>query len=117
MCKPYRYNNLSYTVADDSDVYFTVEYLSDGNSGLTSVDVPGTLDPEIKNAGKVFIGKGKDLRGEATYVSSNIDNKVSQEDEIRVKYLINNEELVEHHNLKSEAERITVILKITFPRP
>jgi hypothetical protein len=115
MIKTYRYKNLSFPVGNDTDVNFTVEFISDGNSGLTLIDVPGNSDPEIKDSGTVFIGKGKDLRSEATFCISNIDNKIPEEDEIRIQYKINNVLIKEHSNLKSVAERIDIILKIKFP--
>jgi hypothetical protein len=115
MKKTYRYKNLSFPVDNDTNVNFTVEFISNGNSGLTLIDVPGQTDPEIKDSGTAFIGKGQDLRNEATYCISNIDNKIPQEDEIRIKYKINDVLIVEHSNLKSEAERVDIILKINFP--
>lgn len=115
MRKTYRYNNLSYAVADETDVNFTVQFISDGNSGQTTLDVPGNLDPEIEDSGTVFIGKGKDLRTAATLCFSSIDNKIQEEDEIRIQYKINGALIQEHSNLKTEEQRPVIILKINFP--
>lgn len=115
MKKTYRYTNLSFPVKDDTQVNLTVEFISDGNSGRTLIDVPGNLDPEIDNSGTVFIGKGEDLRSEATFCISVIDNKIPEEDEIRIHYKLNGNLIQEHHNLKSDADRADIILKIKFP--
>jgi hypothetical protein len=61
-----------------------------------------------------LFGKGKDLRGQRTFVVSEIANAVPEEDTIRVNYLINDEILVEHSNPKSENERPVIILIISF---
>src|SRR5690554_1453182 len=115
MRKTYRYRNLVFPVANDTEVDFTVEFISDGNSGQTVVNVPGSNDPEIDNAGTVNLGKGNALRGDTTICVSDIVNLVPDEDEIRVCYRINGEMLVEHQNFKSEEERPIVILFIQFP--
>jgi hypothetical protein len=114
--KIFRYKNLTFPVGNDVDVNFTVEFISDGNSGLTLIDVRGNLDPIVQDSGTVFIGKGKDLRREATFCCSNIDNKIPQEDEIRIKFKINDVLIKEHSNLKTEDERVIIILKIKFPK-
>ncbi len=117
MRKTYRYRDLVYPVADDTDLNFTVEFISDGNSGITTIFVPGNPKPEIEDAGTVFIGKGSQLRGEIIVCVSDLANPVPEEDEIRVKYKINDTLIVEHHNLKSEEERPIVILFLKFPKP
>ena len=117
MRKTYRYNNLSFAIADETEVNFTVDFISDGNSGQTTIDVPSNFDPELEDSGTVFIGKGKDLRNENTICFSNIDNKIPEEDEIRVRYKINGILIQEHSNPKSEEERPIIILKIKFPKP
>ncbi len=114
MSKTYRYRDLLFPVADNTDVYFTVEFISDGNSGQTLINVPGSLDPEIENSGAAFIGKGKDLRGEPTICVSTIANLVPEEDEIRIRYKINGIQLVEHSNAKSEEKNPTIILFVNF---
>jgi hypothetical protein len=116
MIKTYRYKNLSFPVGNETEVKFTVEFKSDGNSGLTVIDVPGDAEHEIKNSGTITIGKGKDLRSEATICNSRIDNLIPEEDEIRIHYKINDVLIQEHVNPKSEAERVEIILKINFPQ-
>lgn len=117
MRKTYRYRNLSFAAADETDVNFTIKFISDGNSGQTLINVPGPNDPEIENAGTKFIGKGEDLRGDTTICVSDIANPVPQEDEIRIQYEINSQILVEHSNPKSEEERPLIILFVQFPLP
>lgn len=115
MRKTYRYKNLLFAVADNTGVNFTVEFVSDGNTGQTIINVPGPNDPEIENSGTIFIGKGEDLRGEATVCVSDIANLIPDEDEIVIHYKINGKLIVEHKNLKSEEKRPLIILSIKFP--
>lgn len=117
MRKTYRYRHLSYAIADESAVNFSVEFVSNGNFGQTLINVPGPFDPEIENSGTKFIGLGKELREETTICVSDFVNPVPEEDEIRVRYRINGEVLVEHSNPKSEEERPIIILFIRFPMP
>lgn len=114
MSKTYRYKDLSFTVAANEDVTFRVEFISDGNSGPTAITTPGPYDPTIQNANSAYIGKGENLRGISTSVSSLISNLNLHEDEIRVKYYINNVLLLEHSNLKSESSQSSIELIIKF---
>jgi hypothetical protein len=113
--KTYRYKDIIYPVADETDVNFTVEFISNGNMGQTIINVPGPIDPEIDNADTKFIGKGKNLRNDTTICVSDISNPVSQETEIKILYKINNNIICEHQNLKSEEIRPLIILFINFP--
>jgi len=115
MRKTYRYRNLSYAVADDKEVYFSIHFVSDGNTSQTVINIPGDNDPDIENEGTCLLGKGKELRGDTTIVFSDIANPVPQEDEIRLQYKINDQLLVEHLNSKSDEERPIVVLFINFP--
>ena len=115
MRKTYRYRNLSFAVADDTDVNFTVKFKSDGNIGQTLINVPGPKDPEIADSGSVFIGKGKDLRGKTTICVSDIENPIPEAKEIRIQYEINGNLIIEHNNAKSDEKRPIVILFIDFP--
>lgn len=116
MRKTYRYKNLSFAVADNEDVHFTVEFVSDGNIGQTAITIPGDNDPDdIENEGTRLLGKGKNLREGATVTFSALSNPVPHEDEIRINYKINDKLLVEHVNLKKEEERPLIVLIIQFP--
>jgi hypothetical protein len=117
MRKTYRYKNLSYPVADETDVNFTVKFISDGNMGNTVINVPGPKDPEILNEGTVFIGKGKSLRKEPTIIVSVIDNLNPNEDKIIIEYLLNDQLIQRHKNSKDseEEKRPIIILTINFP--
>ena len=117
MRKTYRYRNLSFEVTDDTNVNFTVEFISDGNTGQTLINVPGPVDPEIQDSGTKFIGKGKDLREDTTICFSDIANLIPEEDEIRIRYKINEQLIIEHENSKSEEKRPIIILFIKFPSP
>ena len=115
MRKTYRYKNLVFPVSDDMEVIFEVEFISDGNSGQSVINVPGPNDKEISNSGSKSIGNGKDLRGDSTICFSDIENAIPEEDEIKINYKINDELIVEHSNLKSEEERPIIVLSIKFP--
>ncbi|NOY51076.1 MAG: hypothetical protein GXO88_11015 [Chlorobi bacterium] len=115
MRKTYRYKNITFPVSDDTEVTIEIEFISDGNSGRTVINVPGPNDKEINNSGSKYIGKGKDLRGDSTICFSDIANLIPEEDEIRINYKINDKLLVEHVNQKSEEERPLIVLSIKFP--
>lgn len=116
MRKTYRYKDLSYAVADEEAVNFTVKFISDGNTGQTVINIPGTADPEIKDQGTVVLGKGKNLRGDITVSFSDIANLAHEEDEICIQYIINDTVIQEHKNFKAEEKKPIVILNIKFPR-
>lgn len=115
MRKTYRYRNLSFVAADNVEVKFTVEFVSDGNVGQTVINVPGPNDPEIENSGTRFIGRGENLRGDTTICVTDVANLIPEEDEIRIIYKINGQLIKEHHNLKTESERPLIILFLKFP--
>ena len=115
MRKTYRYKNLVFPVSEDTEVFFEIEFISDGNMGQSIINVPGPNDKEISNSGIKLIGKGKDLRGDSTICFSDIENAIPSEDEIIINYKINDELIVKHSNLKSEEERPIIVLSIKFP--
>jgi hypothetical protein len=115
MRKSYPYKNLSFHVEDDTDVNFSVEFISDGNIGQTFINVPGPNDSEIEDSGTKFIGKGRDLRGDTIICVTDVSNLAPQEDEIRIMYKINGDPIQEHVNPKSEEERPMIFLFIKFP--
>lgn len=115
MRKTYRYKNLTFPISDDKEVILEVEFVSDGNTGQTVINVPGPNDKEINNSGSKSIGKGSDLRGDSTICFSDIANLIPEEDEIRIRFKINDELIVEHVNQKSEEERPIIVLSIKFP--
>ena len=115
--KTYRYKNLVFPVADDTDVTFTVDFISDVNTSYTLVDIPGNNDPEIDDEGTAELGKGSTLRSEKTIVVCDVDNLADQEDRIKINFLINNEVIVAFDKPKSEEPRPIIVLKIEFPQP
>jgi hypothetical protein len=117
MSKTYRYRDLSFAVADETEVIFTVEFISDGNTGKTKINVPGPIDPEIPDSGSIAIGYGSSLRGDTTVSVTNVANLIPEEEEIIIQYKINGKLLVEHRNLKSEEKRPMIVLFIKFPKP
>ena len=115
MRKTYRYKNLSFPVSDETEIWFEVEFISDGNFGQTIINVPGPNDKIISNSGKASIGRGVDLRDDTTICFTDVENPIPEEDTIKIKYWINGELIVEHQNLKTEEERPFIVLSIKFP--
>ncbi len=117
MRKLYSYKDLEVSVADETEVTFSVELISDGNIISTTVNIPQLPpeeDPVIEDAGSAPIGKGKDLRGDTTVVFSDIINLIPQEDTIEIHYKVNGQLVVAHKNPKSEEVRPLVLLLIKF---
>jgi hypothetical protein len=115
MSKTYNYKGLSFPVADDTNVYLEVEYVSNGNTSFTVVNKPGPIDPEIDNEGKVLIDIGRNLRSETTYVNTQVDNLVPQADTIKIRFKLNGTVITEHTNPKSETASPFIVLHINFP--
>lgn len=115
MSKIYRYKNLTFPIGDNEDVIFTVEVVSDGNVVETYINIPGPNDSEISDSGTVKIGEGSELREGTTVCVTNAINMIHEEDEIRIRYKINGQLLVEHVNPISEEQRPVIILFIKFP--
>lgn len=114
MSKIYRYKDLSFSVGENEAVNFKVEFISDGNIGTTTITTPGPLDPIIYNTGSALLGTGRDLKDDSTVSFSVISNPAPLEDEIRIKYYINNKVILEHVNLKEVASQVHIILVIKF---
>ena len=114
MRKTYRYKNLEYAVADDVQVVFSVEFISDGNKGQTAVNVPGPNDKDIANSGSAMIGTGADLRIEKTICVTDVANLIPEEDEIVIHYKLNGDIIQIHSNAKTEEERPIIVLIIKF---
>lgn len=114
MRKTYYYENLTYNANDETDVNFTIKFISDGNCGHSSINTPGSHHSEIENEGTAFIGKAKDFKNQQIICFSSIENLIPQEDEICVEYWINGQLIQRHKNLKSEEERPAIVVIITF---
>ena len=125
MIRDYFYFNLLSRVTDDEDVHFKVKYISDGNTGKTSINVPGPNDSVIHDEGITYIGKGRELRNGTTVVVSRVRNPlpIEQEDKIIVEFYINeqllaevnNPQIIPHTNHKSETDVADIHLFIKFP--
>ncbi len=113
--KTFRYKNLEYQVADNEQVTFTVDFISNVNMSYTLIDIPGNSDPDIDDEGSAVLGTGSALRSEKTIIVCDVDNIAPQEDEIKINFLINGEVIVEHSNPKSLEPRPIIVLKIKFP--
>lgn len=116
MRKTYRYKNLTFPISDHTEAIFSVEFISDGNTGQTVINVPGPDDKIISDSNAEPIGKGMDLRGDTTVCFSDITNLIPEEQEIRIRYKINGLLIIEHVNEKSEEERPMIVLSIKFPQ-
>lgn len=114
MRKTYRYKHLEYAVADETQVIFSVEFISNGNTGQTGINVPGPNDKDISNSGSAIIGIGADLRSEKTICVSDVANLIPEEDEIVIHYKLNDDIIQIHRNDKAEEERPIIVLIIKF---
>ena len=123
MKSPYRYRNLTYKITDQTELFFTVEFLSDGNAGVTNINIPGMENVEIADAGTKRLGLAADLKGRQIISFSNIYNVVPEETEIAVQFKINDSIIAyaqptqleqPHSNLKSVSERPEIVLFITL---
>jgi hypothetical protein len=115
MRKIYRNKNISVTVGDNESVDFKVKFISDGNSGVTAINIPGDNDSEIHDSGTVNIGTGSDLKnGDKTIIVSDIINPVPEETDIIIEYYINEKLIHRHENSKSESDQPLIILWIKF---
>jgi hypothetical protein len=115
MRKIYRNKNISVSVGVNEPVNFEVRFVSDGNSGVTSINIPGDYDPEIHDSGLTNIGIGSNLRqADKTIVVSDIINPAPEEDDIIIEYYINNNLVHRHENPKSESDQPLIILWIKF---
>ncbi|OAB79564.1 hypothetical protein [Cochleicola gelatinilyticus] len=117
MRKTYRYRDLDFPVDDATEVKLTVEFLSDGGIAETLIYRSIGNNPKISDSGTELIGTGAELRGKITICITEATNSNLNEDEIRVRYLLNDTLMVEHHNLKSEEINPTIILFLKFPMP
>ncbi len=123
MKSPYRYRNLTYKITDQTELFFTVEFISDGNAGITNITIPGLPNVEIVDAGTKSLGRATDLKGRKITSFSSFYNVVPEETEIAVLFKINDEVICypaptqleqPHRNLKSETERPEIVLFITL---
>jgi hypothetical protein len=115
MRKIYRNKNISVNVGDNESVNFKVKFISDGNTGVTAINIPGNNDPEIHDSGSVNIGTGSNLKhADKTIVVSDLINPVPEETDIIVEYYINDQLIYKHENLKTESDQPLIILWIKF---
>lgn len=114
MRKIYRYEDLSYTADKGKKIVFRIDFVSDGNTGNTFINIPGNEDKEIADAGKITLGKIEELTSETTVSVSDIANPIPEEDEVIIDFYINDKLIVHHKNLKNEADRPYIILNIKF---
>lgn len=117
MRKTYRYRDLILSVSEEKEVVFSVQFISDGNLGHTTVYLPNAENVQIENSGSDSFGTGKDLHHEIIVGVTDISNPIPEEDTIRVNFLINDAVIVSHSNLKSEEERPIIILYFKFVLP
>lgn len=115
MSQTYHHRNLKFAAADETDVILEVKYVSDVNSSHTVINRPGDVDLDLDGQGTITIGKGKELRGETTYITTSVDNIAPQVENIRVQFKLNGQEIVLHSNPRSETPSPIIILHLTFP--
>jgi hypothetical protein len=114
MPKNYDYFDLKYPVADNEVATLSVEFISDGNSGATTVNNRGTLTTQM-NVCAFNLGTGSELRDFYLICSSAFENAVPEVKTIKVNYRINGQLLQAHENSKTEEPQPEITLYITFP--
>ncbi len=114
MPKNYDYFDLKHPVADNEEVTLSVEFISDGNSGATTVNNRGTLTTQM-NECAFALGTGSELRDFYLICTSALENAVPEVKTIKVSYLINGQLLQAHENSKDEEAQPEITLFITFP--
>lgn len=117
MRKTYRYRDLILAVSEEEKVTYTIQFISDGNISHTTVYFPHADNIQIKNEGTEPMGTGSTLHREIIVAVTDIANPVPEEDAIKVNFLVNDELVVAHTNLKSEEERPIIILYFKFVLP
>ncbi len=111
MAKIFRYKNLSATIADNENVIFSIEILSDGHVGETLINIPGPNDPVITDSGSVNLGKAAALKGKVILSYSDVKVLAPESQEIRVKIKLNGVLLQEHSNPIAVADRAVISLE------
>lgn len=115
MRKIYRKKDIVINVDNNEQVNFEVRFVSDGNSGVTAINIPGDNDPDINNTGIADLGKGIALKEtDKTVIVSDITNLAQEETDIIIDYLCNGSLVYRHHNEKTESDRPLIILWIKF---
>ena len=112
MPKLYPYKDLFYNSADDEEIIFSVEFISDGNSGDTYVDLPGDDDKEIKRDGSANLGRAGNLKDYQIVAVSTLRNSNPNVSLIKAAYFINGKKIQYHENEKGETDYPTILLKI-----
>lgn len=114
MSQIFRYPNVHKQIPGSGINTFKVEVESDGCKVKTIVNIPGDDDPLIDNSGQAEIGEKQNLIKEHTVVVSECYCPIQEEDEIFVKFFIN-DDLILTHQKDIEADRThLVIFKIKF---
>lgn len=114
MAKVYVYENVSFRATDDTQIYFKVEFISDGDVAATTVHAPKKTTKTILDSGTKYIGLAKDLRSSDIIVSSKDTNLLPEEDTITILYKINDTIIKKHSNLKSVASEILIVMYVSI---
>jgi hypothetical protein len=109
----FRYNK-TVNISKDDDVYLNIVHPSKGTASYTLVDIPGDGDMETTNEAKLYLGKGKDLLVERTVVYSKVVNMDENNLEVKINFLINNNDIETHTNPKSIDPSPQIKMNIIF---
>ena len=115
MAKIYRHGNLSFSAGKEEEVKLTIQVISNGTEAKSTVTFQTETDPRFKidNAGSVVLGILGEI-GPQISIYSAVNCPIPQGDNIVIRYLINDQLIVEHSNPKSEEDRPNIFVTIKF---
>lgn len=117
MPKTYTYTDLTFSAPGDTELIFSVTFISDGNTGVTTVSVPQRSQKQITDTGSVSMGRSKNVKNKTVIAVSDLANLAAEEQDITVQYKINDTVVLTHSNPKSEEERPIIVLLIKILQP
>ena len=109
----YRYE-ASIPVHPDEDVTLSLRFPDHGSAAAHDIDKPGPNDTFGFHELDETLGKGRDLINDRVVIWTTAFNLDGENKHVRVRYLIDGEEVLLHSNKKSEDKEPTVKLTLTF---
>jgi hypothetical protein len=91
----------TFPVADNTTVILKIKFPDPGTAGYHSIDIAGPNDKKAYNECSVTLGIGKDLKKERTIVFSKVNNMDIDNEDVSVKYYLNDILVQEHTNKKN----------------
>ncbi|HBV14840.1 hypothetical protein [Chryseobacterium carnipullorum] len=114
MEKIFVYDEVSFEAKDDTQINFTVEFISDGDIAVTTVHAPKKSTKTFIDSETKYIGLAKDLRSSSLIVTTKCKNPLDHEDTISINYKINDQLIKKHTNPKSDADEILIVMYVSI---